>query len=105
MSSFLPLPPCKAGARVSKLGGQQHTQRDCGGIRTGERGTDPDSQGIQGYIASAAGKNHTSVLCIDVRGNKAQRDLRRTGGSQAGGAGAGLGTRCMRRVLLLDSLV
>ena len=42
----------------------------------GERGTDPDYQGIQGYIASAAGKSHTYVLCIGVRGNKAQRDLR-----------------------------
>lgn len=43
--------------------------------KDGEKSTDPDSQGIQGYIASAAGKNHTSVLCIGIRGNKAQRDL------------------------------
>lgn len=76
VSFFLPLPLCKAGARVSKLGGQHHIQRGCGAIKTGERGTDPDYQGIQGYIASPAGKKHTSVLCIGIWGNKAQRDLR-----------------------------
>lgn len=77
--------PSAATARGRSQG--QRVQRGCSGIRTGRRAADPDYQGIRGYIASAAGKNHTDVILVLELGGIRYREMRGLEGAELVGLG------------------